>query len=521
MTDFCCNGFTPLQRVREEGISLKLRRYFKDIVLTLLVVITFVQVFQIWFSDSIVPNTTDDKSSRFQDYILSPFLQLFGKERTDTFPQYINELLRPQKIVLNQSNQRAVLYSDDESYGRFYDKAEELMRGLFTGATAVKSRETVSMDDYCAVLKGNSIYFDYSNLYDYRLFSVSICGESKNELSNDFSVVRECMISLDDNVLNNVVFYMKDYKSGNMIRYVVDQNKKEFQDELKNYFLTKQSDSTLNYSFELNFHKQENNDGALSKLIFDPLILFNLVAADCRAIIPEQPLRQNWTELEAGRTNAILKAFQINPMTMRKYTNLTNAKVFVENNATLNISPGGYLQYQTVKGWQGLPISKSEEKSGSDIYTAVSAAVNFVYSLNEELLGDSLSSLRFSSDLIENGTPGNYTITFDTCAAGLPVLQVNPETGEKEHYITMVIENGYLKYYSQSLKQYHAANGSEPLTPVISAVDGLVDQLNGQQLQTLNILNVSRCYVDGGKEDNPEPYWNIGVDGISSILTVR
>lgn len=500
---------------------MKLRRCIKDIILALLVVITFVQVFQIWFSGSIVPNAAGDKSSRFQDYILSPFLQLFGKERTDTFPQYINEFLRPQKIVLNQANQRAVLYNDNESYGRFYEKAEDLMRSLFTGAAAVKSRETVSMNDYCAVLKGNSIYFDYGNLYDYRLFSVSICGETKNELSNDFSVVRECMISLDDNVLNNVVFYMKDYKSGNMIRYVVDKNNKEFGDELKNYFLTKQSDATLNYSFELNFHKQENSDGALSKLMFDPLILFNLVAADCRAITPEQPMRQSWTEMEAGRTNAILNAFQINPMTMRKYTNLTNAKVFVENNATLSLSPDGYLQYQAVKGWQGLPITKTEEKGGSDIYTAVLAAVNFVHSLNEEFLGESLSSLRFSSDLIEDGAQGSYTITFDTCAAGLPVLQINPETGEKEHYITIMIENGYLKYYSQSLKQYRAANTSEQLTPVISAVDGLIDQLSGQQPQALNILNVSRCYVDGGAGNDPKPYWNIGVDGISSILTVR
>lgn len=485
----------------------------KDIFLLFLILLGLVLLLQIWFRSSSLPYNSVNE--QLQESLIRPIAKWFGHGKNGTFSQNIQELLLPKKIVLNQSNQRAVLYSGDEAFGKVLPAADSLLEALMMGKTEVKSKETVSEEDYCAVLKGNSVYLDYGILLDFRLLSVNICAQEKNDLSSDFTNVRECIISLEDNVFHNTAIYMKDYESGNFFRYLVTANKNELDAILKSYFQTHQSESTLNYSFELNFHKQEKGDGALSKLVFQPLILFNLVPSE--GVVLEEEAAH---EPDSAHVNGILRAFQINPMTMNKYTDLTNADIFVENNATLVLSPEGYLAYQTVEGGTGLSLIDTKEKNNMDVYSAVSAAVGFLYTLNEEIPMMNFSEYRFSSDLTEGSTSGSYTIEFDYCVDGIPVLQSDPTNGEACHAISMTIENGCLKQYRQFMHTYRSSQKQERLTPVIQAVDGLLDQLNLQK-QNLTISHVTKCYWNIGKETALLPQWEIGVESIDSILTVR
>lgn len=499
---------------------MRLKKYLKDMTLVLLIFISLILVFQVWFSSNIVPNEAKNISETFQESILEPVLSFFKLNKNSTSSQDISSVFWPQKIVLNDSNKRSVLYYNSEEYQHFYQMSEDFIKNIMLGNIKIKSKDTVTLDEYFSVLKGNSIYLDYDNLYDFRLFSVSICGEADNEWSSDYSSVRECMISLGDNVLNNVSVYMRDYKSGTVFRYILEENKEALEKELDRYFLSHQSASTLSYSFELNFHKQESGDGSLSKLVFDPLILFNLVATEGKSIHSDQNWFQDWLEIESSRAGSILNTFQINPMTMLKYTDMNNARVFVENDGTLTISPNGLLEYHALESGQGLRIYETEDKSAFDIYAAASAAANFVYAVNEDLPKSAFTSIRFSTDLIENNSQGSYTIEFDLCAGGIPVMQTDPVTGERCHSITMRIENGYLKQYRQFVRLYSESDSTEPVTPVINAMDGLIDTLN-PQTEYLSVFNVSRCYVDDGAAELLAPQWKVGVEGIQTILTVK
>ena len=498
---------------------MKIKRYAKNVFLVLLIISNLFLVTQIWFNSNLLPHSR--AVNPVYEYILKPLGNIFIKEDNTAFSQNIKKLTYPRKIVLNHANKRAVLYSNNPSYYNFLEPANELLNKIFTGKISVKTKEIVSSDDYCAVLKRNSVYFDYGNLYDFRLFSVSICGETKNTLSEDISTIRECIISLGDNVLNNATVYIKDYKSENIYKYIVDENHESYSDNLTNYFKTLQSESTLNYSFELNFHKQETGNGTLTKLVFDPLILFNLVSSTNNPVLLDEKSILNWSAIEDSASDEILSVFNINPMTMRKYTDLNNAQVFVENDATLTFYPDGCLQYQTIEGGQGLLVNKNSDKTPFDIYAATSSAVDFVYDLNTELYGDTIPELRFSTNLVETSGDGKYVIYMDLIANGLPVLQTDRTTNKESHAITIIIENGYLKHYKQTLRKYDADESIEKVSPVINAVDILIDTLDYKN-DNLNILNAEKCYVDDNTDSNLiSTSWKIDIENINEILTIK
>ncbi len=499
---------------------MKRKRILKDTILAFLICLNLFLVFQIWFNTNMFSVDSISETSKLEEFLIKPVKKLFSQKNNGGFSENLRNLMRPQRIILNKSNSRAVLYDEDESYQKILSYTDELIRGILNGNTKINKIETISLDDYCAVLKRNSVYLDYDNFCDFRLFSAAICGESKNQLTNDLSVVRECLLSPADNTLNNVAVYIKDYKTSNIMKYIIDEKKDVLEQELTSYFQTHTKESTLNYSFELNFHKQESGDGSLVRLVFDPLIIFNLVSSDMQGAESDTELLYRWPQIQEEKANEILGAFKINPMTMRKYTNLTNARVFVENEATLTLSTDGILEYKTIEGGQGLLIANDEQKNNFDIYNAVSSAVNFIYQVNEELPYDLISSLRFNSDLTGGANQGSYTISFDLYTNGYPILQTDTMTGENTHCITMKIENGYLKYYRQFIRKYHPDGNSLSITPVINAVDGLIDDLNSQN-DFLNVLNVGRCYVDSGTDNNLVPQWNIRVEEIDKILTVK
>ncbi|MBQ3225909.1 MAG: hypothetical protein IJB48_02505, partial [Clostridia bacterium] len=155
-----------------------------------------------------------------------------------------------------------------------------------------------------------------------------------------------------------------------------------------------------------------------------------------------------------------------------------------------------------------------------DIYSAVTSAVNFVVDLNHKLPQNDTNSLRLCCDLVENTTSKTYQFTFDLYVNGLPVLQIDPDTGKSCHAIEMTISDGYIKYYRQFFHQYKTGNVGETIPPVIGAMDDLVDRLNPQD-ESIYVLNIARCYVDEQTQEALLPQWMVSVNGIDEIITVK
>ncbi len=277
-----------------------------------------------------------------------------------------------------------------------------------------------------------------------------------------------------------------------------------------------QSDATrtLSYSFELNFHKEQQDSP--SKVIFEPMVLLDLQTPMLSAITAssvaaiEQPVHDEMLEL-------ILRAFSINTRSMNKYVDLDNARVFIENNATLTLYPNGLLTYQTVQGGRGPDISGNADKTGYDIYAATANAVDFVTELCACLPPDVFEHLQISSELVnDNARQGLYKICFDYCIDGVPIRYKEGDT--YYHTIEIEIENGYLKSYRQMAKNYEKNNmAPQMLQPMLHATDALVDLLYAEN-NPVYIKAMHMNYIDDG-EQGILVAWNAVVNGKEYMLS--
>lgn len=451
-----------------------MKRSIKNIVLAFSVLLAFVLVYQIWFNSYLLPDGYRYLTSGIENNIIKPIVGFLSPKKNGDFSQNLKALLKPEKVVLQYSGERRAFSDDAAGFVQARKLAETTMQHAMNGDYALKSKETVTMDSYFSTLKGKSVYVDYGKNCDYRLFSFALCGKTKNSFTDDMSSMNGYIISLHDGILNDVSVYMIDQKSETVYRYVVEAEKNELDTQLKNIMAQSESLRTLSYSFELNFHKEQAESP--SKVIFSPMLLLDLQAQTIPSVSSSLV---GGTEhvLNEDMLDAVLSTFSINTRTMNKYVDLDNARVFIENNATLTVYPNGLLQYQTVQGGRGPDISAGTDKTNYDIYSAMANAVDFVTELCGYLPSDIFEHLQISSALVnETAKQGRYKICFDYCIDGRPVRCQEGDT--YYHTIEIEIENGFLQSYRQVLKTYEKhTDAMLTLQPMLNAADVLVDML--------------------------------------------
>lgn len=471
------------------------KKHIQNMILVLSVFVAFILVYQIWSSSYFLPGSHETLLTGLGRSILNPIIRLFDSGNQADLSEHLQTLLKPEKIVLNNAGKRLVYADGSESYRNVRKLASKLVEGGMEETYTLKARETVSEDAYLSALKGKSIYVDYGKACDFRLLSYGICGKEKNRFSDDLSAVSGYIIGLQDGILNDVSLYFRDAKSGTFYRYMIEADKTELTQEMDE-MMEKETGGTSSYSYELNFHKEQ--EAAETKVLFNPMLLIDLAPAAKPQveIVGDDEGRKL---LGDGTVENILDAFSINNRTMRKYTDLNDARVFVENNATLTLYPEGMLVYQTVPGGRGLDLTGGTNVSGYDIYDATADAVHFAESLCRKIAPGLFDKLIISSDLVENADKqGYYRICFDYFLNGTRVR--SEVDGTAYHAIEIEIENGSLKSYRQCIGMYDDTNGVMELAPMIQAADALVDKLYSNN-EPLLIQSMKPCYIeqDGGK----------------------
>ncbi len=483
----------------------------KNILLIASVLLTFVLVFQIWFSGYFMPGGYDYLISSLQNNIVTPITKLFFQKDSGSFSENIKMLLKPEKIVVNNQGQRRVYGDGQCDYGTVKNLSEQIMSDFISGKYQLKSKETVTVDAYSATLRGKSIFVDYGKNCDYRLFSAALCGQASTRYADDLSAVSAYVISLQDGILNDIAIYVTDQKSGNTYRYLMEANKTDIAEDMEALFKKEAIGSSPSYAFELNFHKEQADSA--TKILFEPMILMDLMPVSVPSV-KGQTIADFDHTLDEDMLNTVLRTFSINTRTMHRYVDLSDARVFVENDATLTLYPDGLLEYQTMGNGWGLNIS--EEKTTYDIYAASTDAVNFVTKLCSHMPPAFFEHLRIRTDLVEEmAREGVYRIFFDYCIDGIPVRH---DSGNGlSHTIEMEIEKGNLKSYRQFVKAYEKAeNVGNPVEPMLTAADALVDQLYSG-VAPLRISDINICYVEG-QDGVIVPKWYAVVDGQEKIV---
>jgi len=483
----------------------------KNVLLIFSVFTAFVLIYQIWFSGYFLPGGGDYVASGFKNSVLNPIKNFFSKDGNTDFSQNLNTLLKPERIVINIADERRVFNNGTEGFvsGRAF--ASGIFESFLSGDAKLINRETVTLDAYTSALRSKSIYVDYGKTCDFRLLSFAVSGYNKNNYTTDLSAVKGYILNFHDSILNRVTVFVKDEKTGNIYRYVIETEDDIYQERLQELITENPMDSVVSYSFELNFHKAPAEQE--TKVIFDPLILMELTAKNMNHV-QGYSLMDFDQNLNYDHEDQILNLFSINSRSIWKYTDLNNTKVFIENNATLTLHPGGKIEYETVSGGRGLDIASHTDRTDYDIFEAATDAVDFVADVSACFPADFFEHLQIASNFTEMANQNTYTIYFDYYLEGVPVLH-QTESGTV-HTIEMVIENGYLKSYKQYAKMYayEKTETERVLSPIINATDSLVDALY-TGIAPLDITKVSPCYVD--TDDAVLPYWRVRVNGEDRI----
>ena len=489
-----------------------LKNWMKNVILACSVLLAFVLLYQIWFGGYFLPQDNDYISSTVQTYFVNPVLNLFKKDKEADFSQNLNALLKPEKIVVNIAGERRVFGYGAAGFSETYTYATGIFSEFISGNAILISKETVDNDAYASVLKGRSIYVDYGKACDFRLVSFAVHGLSNNAYTSDLNAITGYIINLHDTILDRPSIFVKDEKSGNIYKYIVEMEDTISIEQLREIVDATPVTTAFSYSFELNFHKQQAEQR--SKLLFEPSILIELISPQLPSA-EGQALMSFDQDYHYDYEESILNSFAINTRTTGQYIDLNNRKIFVANNATLTLYPDGYLEYQAVEGGRGLDISGESDKSHYDIYKATANAVDFVTDISACFPATFFEHLQINSELTDNALKeGVYTICFDYFHAGVPVL--HQKESEPVHTIEMEIENGYLKSYRQFTKIYESIEGQTVLQPVISAADTLVDMLYQNEVP-LEIKKVGLCYLDA-PGSVVEPFWNFHVNGVDKMI---
>lgn len=492
------------------------KRWFKDVLLAVLVVSSLVMVYRIWFGRYLSSNWYDDSPLNVKKFVSTHFSWLSGGAKT--FSENMKILLKPEKIVVNQSANRVEITANDARYENLRETSEDFLKNMLLGEAKILSKSSASQEEYFSALKGKSLFVCYGNKIDSRLVSMSISGESKGKITDDVSELKEVLILLNDNVLNNVNVYIADTKNDNVVKYSVEYNKARLDKAVGEIFEAKISGSVPSYSFELNFHKSPEGESA--KVLFSPTILLQVVPEQTPCIYGGAIM--DFSD-EHGINNAVedavLRAFKMNPMTMRKFTDVSGSAVFVENYGTLVINPSGLVEFKAEQGSNGITLSENASAAAVDVYEATTLAVDFISNVCAVFPNAVINNLQINSDITsELGKSGSYTFKFDYFISGSPVFIQNSE-GKAESAIELTLENGNLVYYRQHLKEYYTLDEATSGITAINAADKIVENTKEEELPVY-IKRLSTCFLDNGDEKLSR-LWVFELDRKSEPILVK
>ncbi len=487
------------------------KRYAKNGLLIFLIALSFFLVFRLWSVGNYFGGGLEKNFTNIINVIKKPFLVFFDREEESSL-ENLKYVLSPKRIVVNYEEKRSVVQGDDEYFFAFYEQFLEILRKTEAGEIKIESVENVSQSDYYASLRSKSLLVDYDTLYDYNLLCAvtDVVGGSK--LMPDSAVFREIIISMPENVLNHTALYIMDYSDSKVYKFMLDMDKTVLEGMLYDRLSENPSPGTYFYSFELNFHMEENEDGTPAKVVFYPMTSVALMPEERQRIISyKHGADGEVLEKEAE----ILNLFNINARSAGKYTDIDGSKNFVENNASLKIGADGFIEYNATEGGKGILLPEYDENKSFDIGLATIAASRFVRDVFNLLPHSEENMLRISGNLVEGDSPGKYIIRYDYYVGGFPVFQSDSKSGEVTNSVVAEIENGYLKHYRHFLRTYDFVHEKTVQETMLQAADALVSRMavdNGQ----MKISKAYECFIDS-KESLPEADWVFEIEGIEGL----
>lgn len=464
-----------------------MKECIKSIVLTMLIISNFIlgslvlSDKKLW-SDGGYNFFSD--SGIFSELSKKLELPLRKKSQVTTHLEY------PELLVINTGYQTSRL-SLDRSDSRFEELSLILNKYLKSAFETPQKFIKTDTNAFYSTLSAKSVYIRYPVTYDSSLFAY-LLGIVDTDANQQFSSLKNIIVTYDGDV------FVEDSSTGAAYRCYTSLTDTKLS-EIINDCINAPNDTNqvINYAFDLGFDKAFGNQKAL----LSPTITLYSDELSVGAINSHIPTLNAASEPSATIAEDILKVFNMNTNVFRRYTEADGTLVFVENNATLKISPFGDVSYNATEN--GVMLS---DDTAMNKYELLPRLAEFVNNVNRA--ANSSNSLQLSSNLTRNELTGNIiNVSFDYLANGIPVI---PTSQEINNAINVTIENGRITKYRHRVRSYTPSGNNHTVENCIYALDAAIARLEGQ-LNDIEINTLDVVYRDDSQTGVKLPSWNVGI----------
>jgi len=452
----------------------------KNIVLSLLIVVCAFLFFKIWFSEKLWSS----------DYNF--FAVLWGNSQLEEDnSSTIEDILQPKKIIFSAGGKRFVSTKGESGFENYYGDVKSVLEKV-----SQKSKFSDSSDEeLLSAIKASSIIVDFGTVFG---------GEIGSYLGTYFPCrqVKDVVISLSETAVGKPLLFIRDLSDGKVYKTSVDMPL----DELKTIVLghlSANSGVNIPFAFELGFNSSKvSEDSEITQnILLNSSILIGLSDINASSINIEPP---QTTNIPSSDTNTLLRRFDIDRSTARKYIEANDDVLYISSNSTLKISPSGTLEYTALSDG---PVIY-DPSSGSALPSAVGNIFSYVRTVFRSF-GLTPPALQISSSLVNLwDNTEEITINIDYYLDSIPVM-----AWENGHAISVTLKNGRLVSYKQQVCSISAQSENLTAGNMLRAVDGLYLKLTNS-----DVVTVSDIFVAYTGENSIS--WCARLEGSDDIIVI-
>lgn len=461
-------------------------------ILSILIIGSVVMTFRLWFAEKLWPEG-------YNFFSVWNSFSLFGKEEFSA-PRH-EELFMPDRIVVNCVGSRRSIYTEsNQEFAVIYETAKKSLTRWLQGEQ--KELEKIEEKEYYDTLKTRSLLLQYPVEMPVRVLGQLVeIGES-HVFGTVSSVTELVLVPQED----QVEVLLQDKADGSVYRFRAGDDEGELRRTI-NQYATGNANRTLS-AYELGFYRQPEGAELVPKLILNPFVMLDTSNESQKSEVLEAeiPFRDS-DDME--QIEDLLRLFDYNPNIIRRYTELSDARVFVSDRSTLRLYPDGLLEYNATESRYGISLKDIDGEAGGaqSFLESVDRTADWITRLWQTAGLEDMPKMRVTSDISEQHYE-SFSFSIDYQVNGRPVA-VNYEGNELvdplNHGAVLEIQNNRIISMRILLRNYRDTGERVTNMPLVSALDAF----SAGTEESYEADDVSLYFIDNGRSDRVRACWSV------------
>ena len=448
----------------------------KNIILTLLIVNCIQLTAQIWLDEKLWPEGYDffefTAQFPFFDGIVSMFKNVNGDGEIS------DATLSPNKVVINGGGARIVSYDGTDTFTSALSLVVPCIEEIASGGSV--SSDEITVSQWQSMLRAKSIYINLGFETDGKNVG-DIFGQPLSDLSKVSNA--DSIIIYPELMLNCTYVCFKNTDDDYGVRYTLHGHSEQLTEFIKQHTEGQKNDHS--FAFELRLDKDSQQDDWGQHLVtFNPDVLLSMDNTSVSDLVVKDVFAD--TENLSKRADEILGAFGYKPSQIRKTVSQDGVVTYVENGATVRVSPDGTVEYNAIATDKGIKVADTKAQPSQIVNEVLEIAKTVISAADLE---DTVI-LKLRTPL--NDTPVfSYTANFTRYFNSLPVIY-NKKGGTENYTLTAQFENGYIKSFKMILQGLSVSHEQTAPKPILVTIDSFCETY--KESEAITVEDILKCY---------------------------